>query len=53
MKFNFIALKIGYEQALTSFYNEQVTTETFYADGRRVFMTTRPQSLFIRLGFTF
>ena len=53
LKFKPVALKIGYEQALTSYFNKEITTQTVYADGSRVYPTTRPQSLFIRLGVTF
>lgn len=51
--FKFVALKIGYEQALTGYYDKSVSTQYVNADGKPSFPTSKPHSLFIRLGFEF
>ncbi len=53
MRFRPISLKVGYEQALVGYYDASVSSQYYKADGQPAYPTTRPHSLFIRLGFTF
>ena len=53
MRFRPISLKIGYEQALVGYYDASVSSQIVKGNGEPSFPTTRPHSLFVRLGFTF
>ena len=53
MRFKPISLKIGYEQALLGYYDASVSAQYYTSAGKPTFPTTRPHSLFVRLGFTF
>ena len=53
MRFRPISLKVGYEQALVGYYDASVSSQYYKADGQPAYPTTRPHSLFVRLGFTF
>ena len=48
-----VALKVGYEQSLTGYYNADIMSQSFRGDGSPYFPTTKPHSLFVRLGFVF
>lgn len=52
MKFKYIALKVGYEQSLTGYWDPDVFNERPNM-GYYVQTTSKPLSLFIRLGFVF
>lgn len=52
MKFKFIALKVGYEQALTGYWGQDVFN-TRPLIGYSLMTTSTPHSLFIRLGYAF
>jgi len=46
-------LKVGYEQALTAYYDKSITDTMVNADGSPTLPTAKPHSLFIRIGYMF
>ena len=48
-----ISLKIGYEQALLGYYDAAISEQYITADGKPTWPTSKPHSLFVRLGFIF
>lgn len=48
-----IVLKVGYEQALTAYYDKSITDTMVNADGSPTLPTAKPHSLFIRIGYMF
>ena len=55
VKFQFkpIAIKVGYEQALTGYYDASVSSQIVKGNGDPSFPTTKPHSVFVRIGYTF
>ena len=48
-----IAIKVGYEQALTGYYEASVSSQMVKGNGDPSFPTTKPHSVFVRIGYTF
>jgi hypothetical protein len=53
MKLRFIALKIGYERSLKSYWDPAFSEAIHMSNGKELLTTSIHHSLFIRLGFTF